>query len=876
MAEKTEEDKRLEEHYSEKKDWLHWGSYLSERQWGTVREDYSPYGTAWDYFTHDHSRSRTYRWGEDGIAGISDRYCNICFGIALWNGKDPILKERMFGLTGPEGNHGEDVKELYYYLENTPSHSYMKHLYKYPQNEFPYNQLVEENKRRGKNDLEYELLDTGIFDNNEYFDVFTEYAKADNEDILIKITIENRSDKKAKLHLLPTLWSRNFWSFMDMPEKPILKKQVKNNNTFVSINHVYVGNYNFYFETASKLLFTENETNTEKLFGTENNHPYKKDLFHKAVIDDDYDLATAKKEGTKFSPLYQLELEAGASKVIKLRLTNQTLKTPFNSGFDAVFEKRQQESADFYKEITKPKTPDLAAIQKQALAGLLWSKLYYNYDIESWLKGDPKEPKPPLERRKGRNSSWKTLRNHDIISMPDAWEYPWYAAWDLSFHCISLALVDCQFAKDQLILFTREWYMAPNGQIPAYEWNFSDVNPPVQAWATMELYKIEKKKTGKGDINFLKRMFNKLALNFTWWVNRLDSSENNVFEGGFLGLDNIGVFDRSHGIPGGGILEQVDGTSWMALFCLDMLEMSLEIAMVDDAYEDMATKYFGHFVYIAEALNQISIEYSGTWDDKDGFFYDKLIFPTGESIPIKVKSIAGLLSIAAVLCVKKETLKKLPKFEASVEWFVKHRKKTLKYPVVQDHVEGGDLLLSLVPKDRMQVLMKALLNENEFLSDYGIRSLSKTYENPYNIIINNINYSINYEPAESSTGLFGGNSNWRGPIWMPLNYLFIQSLKEFNIYYSNSISFEYPTSSNNIQNLEQIILGLSDRLIQIFKKDSQGNRPINELHVEKYKDPNFQDLVLFYEYFHGDTGRGVGASHQTGWTALIANLIEDI
>ncbi|WP_111307344.1 MGH1-like glycoside hydrolase domain-containing protein [Confluentibacter sediminis] len=876
MAVTTEEHKRLEENYSQKKDWLHWGSYLSERQWGTVREDYSPYGTAWDYFTHDHARSRTYRWGEDGIAGISDRYCNICFGIALWNGKDPILKERMFGLSGPEGNHGEDVKELYYYLENTPSHSYMKHLYKYPQNEFPYNQLVSENRKRSKADLEFELLDTGIFDTNEYFDVYTEYAKADAEDILIKISIVNRSDKKAQLHLLPTLWIRNFWSFVDMPEKPIIKKKIENDNAFVTVNHVYVGNYNLYFESPSKLLFTENETNTEKLFGTPNDHSFKKDLFHDAVIHDDFAMATSKDEGTKFSPLYDFELEAGATKTIKLRLTNQDLKEPLDIDFDVIFENRQQESADFYNHITKSEAVELSVIQKQALSGLLWSKQYYNYEIEDWLAGDPKQPTPPSERLKGRNSSWKTLRNHDVVSMPDTWEYPWYAAWDSSFHCVSLGLVDLNFAKEQLILFTREWYMAPNGQIPAYEWNFSDVNPPVQAWASMQLYKIEKKKIGLGDIDFLKRMFNKLALNFTWWVNRLDSSENNVFEGGFLGLDNIGVFDRSHGIPGNGILEQVDGTSWMALYCLDMLEMSLEIAMVDPTYEDMATKYFGHFIYIAEALNQISLEYSGTWDEKDGFFYDKLILPNGEFVPIKVKSIAGLLSLAAVLCVKKETLEKLPKFAKSVLWFRKHRKQSLKYPVIQDHVEGGDLLLSLVPRDRMEILIKSLLNEDEFLSSYGIRSLSKVYESPYNIIIDHVNYSINYEPAESTTGLFGGNSNWRGPIWMPLNYLFIQALKEYNNYYGNRLSFECPTGSDNSQNLEQIISELGNRLIKIFQKDENGNRPINELHSETYRDPNFEGHILFYEYFHGDTGRGVGASHQTGWTALIANLIEDI
>ncbi|WP_370514496.1 glucosidase [Formosa sp. L2A11] len=873
---KTKEEDRLEAHYSKKKDWLNWGSYLSERQWGTVREDYSPNGDAWHYFTHEHARSRAYRWGEDGIAGISDRYCNICFGIALWNGKDPVIKERMFGLSGPEGNHGEDVKELYYYLENTPTHSYMKHLYKYPQNEFPYNQLVEENNARGKRDLEYEILDTGIFDTNEYFDVFTEYAKADNEDILIKITIENRSDKKAQLHVLPTLWIRNLWSFKDVSEKPILKKQIENGNTFVSINHINVGHYNLYFEAANKLLFTENETNTEKIFARKNNHPYKKDLFHEAVVSNNYTVATAKQEGTKCSPLYLLDIEAGGSEIVKLRLTKGNLETPFNDDFDIIFNQRKQESTDFYNQIIKSKPADLAAIEKQALSNLLWSKQYYNYDVERWLKGDSKETdKPSAERFKGRNNAWKTLKNEDIISMPDVWEYPWYAAWDSSFHALSLALVDINYAKEQLLLFTKERYMAPNGQIPAYEWNFNDVNPPVQGWATNELYKIEKAKTGKGDINFLKRMFNKLAINFTWWVNRLDVNNNNVFEGGFLGLDNIGVFDRSYGIPGDGILEQVDGTSWMALYCLDMLEMSLEIALVDDAFEDMAIKYFSHFIYITEALNQITQGSSGNWDEQEGFFYDKLIFPNGESTPIKVRSIAGLLSMAIVFCVKRETLEKLPKFTESVRWYRKHRKENLKYPVIQDYVDGGDLLLSLVPKDRMSVLTKTLLDEAEFLSDYGIRSLSKIHKDTYNILIDNVNYSIDYEPAESVTDLFGGNSNWRGPIWMPLNYLFIKSLKEYNLYYKDTIRFECPSGSGNVKALDQIITELSKRLIKIFNKDSNGNRPINALHSEAYKDPNFEQLILFYEYFHGDTGRGVGASHQTGWTALIANLIDD-
>lgn len=876
MNKLTEEHKRIGEKDANEKDWLRWGPYLSCRQWGTVREDYSANGAAWEYFTHEQSRSRTYRWGEDGIAGICDKFCNICFAPTLWNGKDGILKERLYGLTGNEGNHGEDVKELYYYLENTPTHSYMKHLYKYPQTGFPYVKLLEESKKRGREDLEYELLDTGIFDDKAYFDVFTEYAKADAEDLLIKITVINRSAKAASLSLLPTLWIRNYWSFKEKTQKPSIKKKEEKGKTFVAIDHHHVGNYQLYFDTASKLLFTENETNMEKVFKTKNEHPYKKDLFHHAVVENDFALPTTKTEGTKFAPLYQLDLAAGESVSIKLRLTDQILDKPLDSDFDTLFEQRQKESDDFYKAMEAGLTVEKATIQRQALAGLLWSKQYYNYEIEPWLQGDPKKPTPPAERLTGRNSQWKTLRNHDIIAMPDAWEYPWFAAWDSAFHCKTLALVDPTFAKNQLLLFTKEWYMAPNGQIPAYEWNFSDVNPPVQAWAALEIFHIDKKNTGKGDFIFLKRMFNKLALNFTWWVNRLDNNNQNVFQGGFLGLDNIGVFDRSHGIPGNGVLEQVDGTSWMALYCLNMLEMSLEISLEDPSFEDMAVKYFGHFVFIAEALNKRSEDYVGTWDEAEGFFYDKLVLPDGRFAPIKVRSISGLLSLAAVFRVKKEILEKLPTFRKSVLWFKKYRIDNLKYPVVEQFAEGEDLLLSLVPKNRMEILIKTLLDEKEFLSPYGIRSLSKKHEVPYNIDIDGVNYSINYEPAESSTSLFGGNSNWRGPVWFPMNYLFIQAIREYFDYCGKDLKFEFPTGSKTQMDLNQISVVLCQRLINIFEKDKKGNRPVNALHQAIYTDENFKDLILFYEYFHGDNGRGVGASHQTGWTALVANLIAEI
>ncbi|TDS16723.1 glycosyl hydrolase family 63 [Maribacter caenipelagi] len=872
---KNPEKKRLFQQNTEEKDWLKWGPYLSERQWGTVREDYSAGGDAWNYFPHDHARSRAFRWGEDGIAGISDRYCNMCFSIGLWNGKDPILKERLFGLTGPQGNHGEDVKELYYYLENTPSHSYMKYLYKYSQKEYPYNQLINENLKRHRKELEFELLDTGIFDDSTYFDVSTEYAKGDETDILIQITITNRNSKPAPISLLPQMVMRNHWTFKEISKKPIITQKGTKKEPFVNIDHPYVGNYNLYFQKAEQLFFTENETNKETIYKGKNDHPFKKDLFNNAVCNNDFELATKNKSGTKFAPLYQVILDGGESKTFQLRLTEETLKAPFTD-FDSILKKRQKECTQFYDEIAPKATEDQKAILKQAFAGLLWTKQYYNYEIEKWLDGDYKTTAPPKERLYGRNSQWKTLRNHDILSMPDAWEYPWYAAWDSAFHCASFASIDPEFAKDQLLLFTKEWYMSPNGQIPAYEWNFSDVNPPVQAWATLQIYGTDKKITGKPDIKFLKRMFNKLSLNFNWWVNRLDRNDNNVFQGGFLGLDNIGVFDRSHGVPGGGSLDQVDGTAWMAMYSLNMLEISLRIAEHDDSYEDMATKYFGHFVFIAEALNKMDTDKANTWDDVEGFFYDRLTLPDGQSTTIKVRSIAGMLSLAAVLTIKKSVLDKFPKFKASVLWFKKYRKDNLKYEVIQQYEAGGDLLLSLVPKDRMQKLVTALLDEKEFLSEYGIRSLSKIHEEAYQIHIAGVDYSIDYEPAESTVSLFGGNSNWRGPIWMPMNYLFIQALREYQWYDGNDFLFEYPTGSSKLLNLKQVSDELSKRLIYMFEKDEKGNRAINKNYEKYYQDPHFKDLILFYEYFHGENGRGLGASHQTGWTALVANLIEQL
>lgn len=871
---KIAEEQRLDKTYSKKENWLKWGPYLSERQWGTVREDYSEHGSAWDYFPHDHARSRVYRWGEDGIAGISDRHCAIAFGVTLWNGKDPILKERLFGLTGPEGNHAEDCKELYYYLDSSPTHSYMKHLYKYPQNEFPYEDLVRTNRERGKDALEYEILDTGVFKDNAYFDVYTEYAKEGEEDILIKITIKNRSVNAADIWVLPTLWLRNLWSFNQATGKHTIVKHKENKNcNTVKLTHPKLGEYYLNFETPDKWLFTNNETNTEKLFGVPNKDPYVKDLFHDVVIKDDFELTDKISEGTKFAPMYHFDIDGNASQEIRLRLSKKDFaNSPLKQSFTKTFETRIAETDAFYDQFNTHDNTDLQNIQRQAFAGMLWTKQYYNIDITTWLNGDPGLIEPPASRKNGRNNEWKALNNEDIITMPDKWEYPWYATWDTAFHCVPLAKLDPEFAKEQLILVTREWYMAPSGQIPAYEWAFSDVNPPVQAWATLQVYEIDKAKTGKPDIAFLKRMLNKLALNFTWWVNRKDRNNNNVFEGGFLGLDNIGLFDRSSVIPGGGFLEQADGTAWMAMYSLNLLEISLEIAQHDIAYEDMATKYFEHFVYITESLNEMGHNWTGSWDEKEGFFYDVLVLPNEKYIPIKVRSLVGLMTLNANLVLKKEVLKKLPSFYKKLKWFVNYRSKHNEYKAIENFKDGEDILLSLVPKKRMVRLLDALMDKNEFLSDFGIRALSKIHETPYSIDIEGQHFSVAYEPGESSNYLFGGNSNWRGPIWMPMNYLFIQSLKEYYAFYKDEIKVEVDGQSFNLQELAYMI---SERLISIFKNDSNGNRPIHVQHEVFYKDENCKDLVLFYEYFHGDNARGLGATHQTGWTGVVAALIDE-
>ncbi|WP_022953028.1 MGH1-like glycoside hydrolase domain-containing protein [Leucothrix mucor] len=874
---KNAEQQRLNEHYSHEKKWLEWGPYLSERQWGTVREDYSPDGEAWDYFPHEHARSRTYRWGEDGIAGISDRHCAVCFAVTLWNGNDPYLKERLYGLTGPQGNHGEDCKELYYYLDSTPTHSYMKHLYKYPQQAYPYQDLLETNQQRNRQELEYEILDTGVFDDNRYFDVFTEYAKADEEDILVKITVHNRGPEAADITVLPTLWLRNLWSFGQTEREHNITKNSENNDFgSVKLTHPKLGDYYLAFDKPEQWLFTENETNKDKLYGQPNATPYVKDLFHDAVVGNDFSLTQAVSEGSKFAPMFQQSIDSQGHIEIRLRFSKQHYtETPLTNEFDAVFALRQQEADAFYAPFCqKQQGKDAANIQRQAFAGMLWSKQYYNIDMETWIKGDPGQTPPPKARKKGRNKDWMTLNNEDIISMPDKWEYPWYAVWDLAFHTLPLAMIDPEFAKKQLIMVLHEWYMAPSGQIPAYEWHFSDVNPPVHAWAAYKVYEIDKKKTGKGDITFLKRVFNKLSLNFTWWVNQKDRSNNNVFEGGFLGLDNIGVFDRSKEIPGGGHLEQADGTAWMAMFSLNMLQIALEISTEDNAYEDMCTKYFEHFVYISESLNKMGHDWVGNWDESEGFFYDILALPKDQYIPIKVRSLVGLMTLNSVLVLEREKLDKVKSFYAKLKWFFNYRRKHNKYRVLEELKDDGDLLLSLVPKQRLKKLLSALLDENEFLSDYGIRSLSKRHSEPYNIHIEGQHFSVQYDPAESTTNLFGGNSNWRGPIWIPMNFLFVQSLMEYHKYYGDEFTIDCAINVERNINLKEVSDDINQRLVAMFRKDAAGNRPIHALHKDTYSDEHFEDLILFYEYFHGDNGRGVGATHQTGWTGCVAYLLD--
>ena len=867
------EEKRLQDNR-----WKKWGPYLSERQWGTVREDYSEYGNAWDHFPHDHARSRVYRWGEDGIAGISDDMQRMCFAVAMWNGKDPILKERLFGLTGNEGNHGEDVKELYYYLDSTPTHSYMKHLYKYPQAEYPYADLVHTNRNRNRYEPEYELLDTGIFNEGKYFDVFTEYAKNKTDDIGIRITVHNRGKDTAYIALLPTLWMRNLWSFGLLKKKPSIQLVMNDGNFgMAKTMHEQLGSYHFYFENPVRTLFTENETNTGRLYGQSTQSPFVKDAFHTAVVEQRFDWLQENKEGSKFAPLYEFDIPGESSVSIQLRLSKDEVQgQPFGKPFDELFDQRIKEADVFYHNVSASPDKELFNIQRQAFAGLLWSKQYFNIDIPRWLNGDPGQPAPPESRKSGRNFHWQSLNNEDIISMPDKWEYPWYAAWDLAFHCVPLSMIDPQFAKEQLILFLREWYMHPNGQLPAYEWAFSDVNPPVHAWSCLQVYKMDKAKTGKGDIEFLERVFQKLLINFTWWVNRKDHKGNNVFEGGFLGLDNIGIFDRSNMIPGGGTLEQADGTSWMAMYSLNMLEMALEISQHNPAYEDVTTKFFEHFVYIAESLNRIGENWTGSWDEDEGFFYDILAMPDGRFIPLKVRSLVGLSTLFAVLVLKKDLLEKLPDFHRRLKWFQRYRQDNRQYLVIEELGNQDDILLSLVPKKRLEKLLQALLNEKEFLSKGGIRSISKLHETPYVVNINGQEFGLNYQPGEGNSSLFGGNSNWRGPVWMPMNYLLVNALTAYAGYYNDQLTVEFPTGSGHTVGLQQVAHELCTRLLVPFVPDQTGHRPVNDYFDIYRDDPHFNNLVLFYEYFHGDTARGVGASHQTGWTGVVAELINRI
>ena len=874
----TKEEIRLEEDRQHKANWKRWGPYLSERQWGTVREDYSPHGTAWEYLPHDHARSRAYRWGEDGIGGISDRHPYICFALALWNGKDPILKERLFGLTGSEGNHGEDVKEYYFYLDSTPTHSYMKFLYKYPQAEFPYARLAQENRQRGKRDLEFELINTGVFDDNRYFDVFIEYAKAGADDILVRIEAINRGAEPAELHLLPTLWFRNTWSWGLDERKPRLRRDDSVEIATIKADHYYYGSRWLYCEGSPQLLFTENETNKSKLFNSENESPYVKDGINDYIVHGVKAAVNSAASGTKGSAHYRATLAPGASFSTWLRLTNVSPSSgqPLDGNFQRTLHERRTEADEFYRTvIPDPIAPDHKNVMRQALAGVLWSKQFYHYDLNRWIKGDPAGPEPPRERLNGRNHEWRHLYNADVISMPDKWEYPWYAAWDLAFHCIALALVDSDFAKEQLVLMTREWYMHPNGQLPAYEWAFGDVNPPVHAWAAWRVYKVEKKRRGKGDRRFLERVFQKLLLNFTWWVNRKDAEGRNVFQGGFLGLDNIGVFDRSAPLPTGGYIEQSDGTSWMGMYCLNMLAIALELARENSAYEDVASKFFEHFVYICRAMNDIGGEGIELWDVADGFYYDVLHLPDGHALPLKVRFMVGLIPLFAVEILDPELVDHLPGFKRRMQWFIENRPELSERFETEATDDGPRRFLSLVNRRQLKRVLRYMLDENEFFSPYGIRALSRYHhDHPYSLKTNGMEYRVDYEPAESSTGLFGGNSNWRGPIWFPVNFLLLESLQKFHYFLGDSYKVECPTGSGRMQDLWEVAGEISQRLTRIFFRGGDGRRPVFG-GTEKFQtDPYWRDLIPFHEYFHGDNGAGIGASHQTGWTALVAKLIQ--
>jgi len=875
----TREEQRLEESRERKAHWKRWGPYLSERAWGTVREDYSEGGTAWEHLPHDHARSRAYRWNEDGIAGWSDRHQVLCFAVALWNGRDPILKERLYGLTGNEGNHGEDVKELYYYLDSTPTHSYMRMLYKYPQAEFPYQALRDENRRRGRAGGEYELADTGAFEGGRYFDVFVEFAKAGPEDILVRIEAANRGPERAELDVLPTLWFRNTWSWNGDQRRPSIRavRPPPPGGTAAVAQHPEQGSMTLGCEGAPELLFTENDSNLSRLHGTPNGSRFVKDAFHEYVVKGDAGAVNPDQVGTKCAARYRLSIAPGASEVLRLRLRRSDLAakvgdTAVGRDFEAVFAARKEEADTFYATIIPPRlSPDAKEVMRQALAGMLWSKQFYHYVVRDWLAGDPAQPSPPASRRRGRNADWGHVFNADVLSMPDKWEYPWYAAWDLAFHCVPLALVDSEFAKEQLVLLLREWYMHPNGQVPAYEWALGDVNPPVLAWAAWRVYKIEKKRRGQGDRQFLKRVFHKLLLNFTWWVNRKDAEGRNVFQGGFLGLDNIGIFDRSAPLPTGGHIEQSDGTSWMAMYCLNLLSIALELATAEPEYEDVASKFWEHFVHIARAMNTM-----GLWDEEDGLFYDVLHLPDGEKIPMKVRSLVGLIPLFAVESFDPELLARFPGFVKRLEWFIDHRPDlTEGVACMRTPGVAGRRFFSVVDPAKLRRILKVMLDEEEFLSPYGIRGVSRVHrERPFALHVNGLAHSVAYEPAESSSGLFGGNSNWRGPIWFPINYLLVESLQKFHHYLGDDFRVELPAGSGRMATLAEVAIDLSRRLTHIFIRDGEGRRPCHGQDRLYREDPHFRELVLFHEYFHGDDGSGIGASHQTGWTGLVAKLLQ--
>jgi hypothetical protein len=869
------ERRRIEESRKGVKDWRRWGPYLSERQWGTVREDYSPYGTAWDYLTHDQARSRAYRWGEDGIAGFSDDRQLLCLSLALWNGRDPILKERLFGLTNGQGNHGEDVKELYYYLDAVPSYAYARMLYKLPQAAYPYERLIEENaRRRGSAAMEFELIDTGVFNDDRYFDVEVEYAKADAEDVLMRATIHNRGPEQASIYALPQIWFRNVWSWSADKRKPSLRDA---GGGLVLAQHYELGAFSIQFEAPDRLLFCENESNFPRLFGFGPAQGPFKDAFHEYLVHGCTDALSAIGDGTKAAGLYLRTVPPGGSITVRLRLRASGQHTDALIGFDEIFTQRIAEADAFYAALQKDiADEDMRRIQRQAFAGMLWSKQLYHFNVSEWLDGDPSQPPPPESRKHGRNGSWRHFSAADIMSMPDKWEYPWFAAWDLAFHCVTLSLIDSDFAKKQLLLLCDVRLMHPNGELPAYEWAFGDVNPPVHAWAAMRVFENDRHQSGGiGDLDFLERVFHKLLLNFTWWVNRKDPQGLNIFEGGFLGLDNIGVFDRSRPLPTGGAIEQSDGTAWMAMFCLNMLRMSVELHQRDPAYEDMAIKFLDHFLQIARAMTDMGKKGIGLWDDEDNFFYDVLSMPCGRKIPLRLRSMVGLIPLFAVGVFEQDVIERMPEFWRRCESYRTRWPDSVKL-VSRWYQPGmdGRRLYALARVFRMTKILRRMLDEAEFLSPYGVRALSRSYlDHPYDLEYNGMHYRVKYEPAESDGGLFGGNSNWRGPVWMPVNYLLIENLRRFHRYYGDGLRIECPTGSGIMLTLDQIADELCRRLIKLFLRDADGKRPVFGPYEKFQTDPHFKDYVLFHEYFDGDNGRGCGASHQTGWTGLVANLI---